>query len=122
MGLMNKFNKGSKFEFKTPEHFEYWNLNNLVQKYGTDFVFTVKALYINHKSQFGDQPTVVTEDELVNLPQHLNDTVVALIDDDEVVEAVNNNHVGFKIVPYELKKKYQRNGNKTAYSVEWLDI
>ena len=115
MSYATKFNKGSKFTFKPADDPQYVSLDVLYNK-NPDQIHDVKALYINHKSRFGDAPCVVIDPVIiVNLPNHLLETVKEMISDDECVDAINNNEVKFKIYSYKDKTF-----NKTCYGVEWL--
>ena len=116
MSYATKFNKSvNKFTFKQCDNVTYVNLEDLLNMYGGD-IYPVKALYINKKSKFGDSPCVViNEDITVNLPKHLTETVIEMINDDECVAAINNNEVKFKIYSYN-----DNTFNKTCYSVSWL--
>lgn len=104
------------FNFKPERKFEYRTLAELYNTNGEDKVYQVNALYLND-SLYGIQGLVVTNDEYVNLPSHLNDTVREIRGSDSLVEDINNGLVGFKIYEYK-NKKY----NKLAYSVEWVEI
>ena len=113
----SKFNKGSKFTFKTPDNFQYNTLDVLYSQYGNEVVFPVKALYLNDKGKFGTHPVVVTDKELVDLPKHMTETVREIMADDEAVDAINNGKVGFTVYQY-IDSKYKR----TCYSITWVDV
>ena len=51
MSILNKYNKGSQFNFTTPENFEYINLIRLNNLYPGK-THQVNALYINKKSRY----------------------------------------------------------------------
>ena len=88
MGIASKFNKGKRFTFEIPKEFQFASLVDLYNNNGADHVYTVMALYISHKSQYGDAPVAVTTAELVNLPKHLVDSVRAICADaDEIGRA-----------------------------------
>ena len=115
MSYATKFNKGSKFTFKTADDVQYVSLEELYNQ-NPEQIHDVKALYINTKSRFGDAPCVAVDPAIiVNLPNHLLETVKEMINDDECVDAINNNEVKFKIYSYK-----DRTFNKTCYGVEWL--
>lgn len=117
MGI-SKFNhSGRKFKFQTPESHTYKSLAMLYAEYSDnpERVTVVRALYINHKSKYGDSPCMVTDFEIVNLPKHMTDDVKAIIADDSIVDDINSGRVGFKIAPYEKD-------NKTYYSIDWVEI
>lgn len=112
--ILNQHNKGSRFDFKTPDHFEYINLAQLDNKYPSK-KHQVNALYINTKSRYGDAPVAVTDEHIVNLPSHLLDTVKSLMNVNEFVEAVNKQLIGFTIYKYE-------GTNGAGYSVNWVRL
>lgn len=116
MGLANKYNKGKKFDFVTPKDFKYESLKDLFNNNGGEYIYTVRALYVNNKSKFGESVVAVTDEQMVNLPKHLNDVVKQMLLDEELIDAVNKGAFGFKIYPYESK-----DGN-VYYSVNWFDI
>lgn len=116
MSIANKYNKSNIFNFTTPKDFEYCSLYELFNHYGKDKVYEIKAMYINKKSMFGESPVIVTTDCFVNLPNHLTDTVKEMIKDTEVVDAVNDGHLGFQIYTYESK-----NCKELCYSINWVD-
>lgn len=117
MGIASKYNKGNGFNFRVPESFGYKTLDELYKKNGENHVYTVKALYINKKSQYGDAPVIATDECLVNAPSHILDTVNEMILDEEVHEAANNGALGFTIYSYSTDKR-----KGTFYSIKWVDI
>lgn len=116
MGIANKYNKVNLFEFTIPKDFEYRSLHDLFNDNGKDFVYEVRALYINKKSKFVESPIVATNQYLVNLPKHMTDTVKEMMRDEEFVNAVNSGTVGFTIYTYETKNRAE-----LCYSVNWVD-
>ena len=115
MSIASKYNHGRKFTFEIPENFEYASLADLYNNNGADFVYCVRALYINHKGKFGDAPVAVTSGEIVNLPKYLLEAVEAIRRDAEAVDAINNQQFGFRI------RVYNNNG-RTCYTVNWVDM
>lgn len=87
----------------------------MVKEYGIDTVHKVNALYINKKSKFGDSPVIVTDNELVNAPGHMLDTVLEILVDGESLSLINGGYVGFKIYAY-------TNEYGEHFGVEWVDI
>lgn len=113
MSFMNKFNKAQNlFTFRTPTDFKYRNLSTFQ---AGDRV-KINALFINHRSKYGDAPVAVSDHELINLPKHTLDSVSAIIADRDAVDAINSGHVGIEI--YE----YMTNDGRTFKSVNWIDI
>lgn len=114
MSIASKYNHSKKFEFEIPKDFVYMSLHDLYNNNGSDFVYDIRAIYINKKSKFGESPVVATSNELVNLPKHLTDTVKEMLTDSEVIDAINNHVFGFTIYTY-------MNGENVYYSVNWVD-
>ena len=119
MSVLSKYNKGSLFTFKLdPEMvIEFVKLSEL----DLDREYVVRMLYINTKGQYKDHPVAASfpkgdEDAimLVDLPEHLTDTVREMIVDQEVAELANKCKLGFKIRTYEYesgdKKKVKKTG------------
>lgn len=117
MGIANKYNKTKMFNFSIPQEYQYHTLSELFEQNGKDKVYPVKALYINKKSRFGDAPIVATDECLVNLPSHLLDTVKEMMNDEELVDAVNESKFGFTIYQYANK-----NTGELCFSVNWVDM
>lgn len=115
---ITKFNHvGRKFTFNTPTNHPYKSLEDVFTENGstTEQVYTVRALYINHKSKFGDAPCLVTDFETINLPKHMTEDVKSIIADDDIVADINNGNVGFTIAPYEKD-------GRIFYSINWVEI
>ena len=113
MFTASKYNTGKagRFSYRTPEGVPFKKLKELP----TGQVVTVRSLYINTKSKYGEEPVAVTDAAVINLPKHMLDTVKTMINDSECVEAVNAGLVGIK--PYEYEGK-----NGHGVSAEWVDI
>lgn len=118
-----KYNKKKLFTFEIPEEFEYKSLADLYEE-SKDAEHPVNALYINTKGLYDDSPVVATDTCMVNLPSHLTKTVNEMLEDDQLVSAINNGEFGFKIYTYTYKSKLKKDKGetKTAYSVEWVDL
>lgn len=116
MSIASKYNRGhgKKFTFEIPKEFTYSSLHDLYNNNGADFVYDIRAMYINKKSKFGESPIIATSNELVNFPKHLTDTVKEMLTDSEVIDAINNHVFGFQIYTY-------TDGENVYYSVNWVD-
>ena len=116
MSYATKFNRsGNKFTFKQGENVNYISLEDLFNM-SEDKIYPVKVLYINKKSLYGDSPCIViNEDTTVNLPKHLTETVIEMINDEECVNAINNGEVKFLVYRY-----YEPNYKRNCYSIDWL--
>ena len=118
MGLMSQFNKGGvRFDVDI-ESFTFISLKDLYKKSPKGEKFVVDGLYINKKSSFGDHPVAILakEELLVDLPAHLTEDVKAILKNEEVVEAIKKQKVGFSIEEY-TQDRYK----KTCYGIKWED-
>lgn len=114
MSILNKYNQKPLFEYDNEKERDYMNLKELVNNNGIKPVYEIHALFINTKSKYGDAPILVTDEYLVNAPQHLLNTVKDMMNDEEVIQLVNARKVGFSIYEYQGK-------NGHGYSVEWVE-
>ena len=127
MSVLSKYNKGSLFSFKLdPEmEMEFIKLGELDLKKR----YVVLMLYINTKGQYKDHPVAVTYPEgdadalmMVDLPEHLTETVREMIVDQEIAELANNNKLAFEIRTYEYESGEKKKVKKTGYSVQWVEL
>ena len=116
MSFANRFNKGKKFDFNT-ENLEFTTLADLYKANGEKKEYTLKAIFINTKSKFGDTPVFATPDFLVNAPMHMLDTVKEILSDGEAIDSINNNKVGFTIYPYKSERF-----NVDAFGIKFIDL
>lgn len=114
MGIANKYNRGSVFTVR-PQGQTYYTLEELFNQNRKEHI--VLAMYVNTKGKFGPTPTILTSECFINLPQHLTETVKEMIDDKEVVDAVNSGNLGIEIYQY-FSNKYHKN----CYSINWVDL
>lgn len=116
MSIANKYNKVKIFNFQIPKTFTYKSLHDLFNTNGAEHIYKVNAMYVNKKGKFGESPIIATDNELVNLPSHLIETVKEMMKDDEVIEVVNHGKLGFKIYTYETAQR-----KEVCYSINWVD-
>lgn len=114
MSFANKFNK-TNFGIDTKD-FKYVKLSELYADGGKDRVHNINGLFI-HNSQLGASPVIIdsTNKRLVNLPAHLTATVSEILADDEAVDTIKANKVGYTIYEYESH-------GKKCYSIKFIDI
>lgn len=117
MSIASKYNHGTRFTYIMPENCGFRSLGSLIEDNGPGCVYTVRGMYVNHKSKYGDAPVVLIDDAFINLPKYLLDTCKQMLLDDEFIEAVNHEKVGFQIYTYTNK-----NSNALLYSVHWIDL
>lgn len=114
--LINKYQKNlPKFEFDKDKQREFISLKDLYKANG-ETSYTIEAIFINKKSKFGDAPVFYIDNYMVNIPQHQLDDATDMIQDEEMVNAINQRLIGFK--PYEFENKQKQKG----YSYELVDM
>lgn len=116
MSFANRFNKGKKFNFDT-SNLPFISLKELFEKNGEEKVYPLKAIFINTKSQYGSAPVFATPEYVVNIPQHMMQTVNEILLDSDAVNDINSDKVGFTIYTYKSEKN-----NLDAYSVNFVDL
>lgn len=115
MSFANKHNaRPNPFPFVTPESHEYTKPVDLVTKNGIDKVYKLNAIYVNKKGAYGDEPVLVTDDELVNAPSSLMESINGILDDSESINLIIDGQVFFKF--YEYNNKYG-----VQHGVSWVD-
>lgn len=116
MSFAKRHNQASaQFDYELQDHHDFMSLADIKGNYGIDEVHAVRMLYINKHGHYGDAPAIVTDDHIVNAPQHLLATVKDVLNDAESVNMINKGLVGFKLYEYENKFGKQ-------LSIEWVDI
>lgn len=110
-----------KFDVNT-EGLSYRSLADLYNQYGEDYVYRVRAIFINKKNKFGDTPILCVSIEneekfLIDLPKHTLDVCNTILDSPEAVEAINGGECGIKIHTY-----YSKSYNKDCFSVNFCDV
>lgn len=58
------------------------------------------AVFINKKSKFGDHGVFITDDYQVSLPQHLTEMCESMREDDDMISAINQGDICFKVYQY----------------------
>lgn len=115
MSILNKFNKGKMFDYDNTVEREFISFKELVNEHGIGKVYPIQAIFINDKSKFGDAPVLISNEFMVNAPQHLLETAKEMIADDNLVDMVNQGKVGFELYAYKGK-----NGN--GISCNWVEL
>lgn len=116
MAFATRFNKEKKFDIDT-NGFGYKTLADMYNTYGKETVYPLKAVYINTKGKFADNPVFATDSEFVNIPAHMTDVARSIIVDEEAIKDINRGVVGFSIYEYENKTFH-----KTCYGVRFVDV
>lgn len=119
----DRYNRGSKFVFKAPERttdeqkkaYPYKKLEELFEN--EEKIYKINAIYINTSESYGDNPVVALDDCFVNFPNHTVTACREMLEDAELIDAINAGKFGFTIQQY-ADKKY----GKTCYSPVYVDI
>lgn len=116
MSLLSKYQDNQKplFNYNNEKLRSFLNLRELNERFPKQ-TFVIHAFFINKKSKYGESPVVVIDDYSVNLPQHLTDTVKAMLQDVPLIEAINQRKIAFTIYEYNGK-------HGTGYSVNWVEL
>lgn len=121
MGIASKYNKGgASFTAKPAEGTGYCKLKDMAEAQGftPETTFKVGAVYLNNKGKYGTEAVAYITDPytaLVNLPQHMVDTISDMRNDPEAVEAINAGKLGFTVYEY-------TGNNGTGYSINFVDL
>lgn len=127
MGIAEKYNKRIRnpFTFVAGKDFAYKSLGDLYHDNGEDHMYLLKGVFVNTKTLYANEatglkesPVAVTPNCYVNLPAHLLSAIKDMLEDDEFIEAVNANKVGFHIYTYYTEKR----PNQPCYSISFADL
>lgn len=113
----NKFNKTS-FGIDTT-NFEYVKLKDIFtskKEGGKDVIHDINGMYV-HKTPLGNSAVIIDakNKRLVNLPNHMAETVREILADTEAVAAIKDGKVGYTIYEYESHAK-------KCYSITFVDM
>lgn len=118
MSFAQKYNKGNVVFDIDITNFRFIKLEDIYSIYGKKEV-KVDGLYINKKSNFNPHPVAINIEEkmLIDLPEHMTETVNEILKDSESISLIKKGCVGLRAQKY-TDKKYK----KTCYSAEWVDL
>ena len=118
MSFANKYNKGNIIFDIDIADFSFMKLSDIYTSYGKN-VIKVDGLYINKKSMYDPHPVAINVEEkmLIDLPEHMTETVKEILKDGESISLIKRGCVGLRATKY-TDKKYK----KTCYSAEWVDL
>lgn len=118
MSFANKYNKGNIIFDIDITNFIFTKLSDIYTSYGKN-VIKVDGLYINKKGKFDPHPVAINIEEkmLIDLPEHMTETVEDILKDGESISLIKRGCVGLRATKYK-DKKYK----KTCYSAEWVDL
>ena len=120
MGLFSTLNKGKRFDFELAEPLPKENYIQL-SKLDSGNVLKVRSIYMNRKSKFGDHYVALAEDKSgeilgVNLPKFANETIIGILNNDDMVAAINAGKCG-------IQKGETVHGENGDYNpIVWVDL
>lgn len=119
MSFAEKHNKGGVIFDIDIKDFKFHTLKELYETDGGKTIFGVDGLYVNSKSKYGDHPVIIniTDNMLVDLPQHMTEEVKEILKSSEDIEAIKSGKVGFHIETYKDKKF-----GRECYGIKWNDV
>lgn len=115
MLIANKYNK-PQFLFTGNDDFEFKKMIDLYNE-NPNKVYKLKAFFINPKNKYGLTATAVTETEFINCNKCTAEVLLDMQDDREVIDACNNDKLGFKLI-----KKHSNKFNTDFCVVEFIDL
>ena len=118
MSFAHKYNKGNIIFDIDISDFSFMKLSDIYTSYGKNVV-KVDGLYINKKGRYDPHPVAINIEEktLIDLPEHMTETVEKILKDSESISLIKRGCVGIRAQKY-TDKKYK----KTCYSAEWVDM
>ena len=120
MSFASKHKKGGIQWGIDTKDFEYFKLQDLYEKDGEGVAYNLLGVFINkNKSEkdlkdYGASVVGILADKLINLPNHMEDEVKDIMNDEEDVADIKDGKVWFRI------RSYESHG-KTCYSPDWLE-
>lgn len=87
-----------------------------LSEYSEGDMLTPRGFFINSKGKYKPHPVVILDDVKVDLPDHLTDTVVKLLESKEMCEAVDTGKCMLEVYKYDSAQR------KDCFSVRFLDV
>jgi len=113
---ISSYNKGSIFNVNT-EGMKFEKMEDLYNLNGAEKVYTLSAVFINTKSNFGPRPVGVTPDFMVDFPNHTLPEVQQILQDPDTIQQIKEGKAGFQIRAY-MSKTY----NKECFTPHFVDL
>ena len=76
-----------------------------LSEYDEGDILTARGFFINSKGKYKPHPVVILDDVKVDLPEHLTDTVITILEDVDMCEAVDNGKCMLEVYKYDSKLK-----------------
>ena len=113
---ISSYNKGSIFNVNT-EGMKFEKMEDLYNLNGAEKVYTLTAVFINTKSNFGPRPVGVTPEFMVDFPNHTLPEVQQILQDPDTIQQIKEGKAGFQIRAY-MSKTY----NKECFTPHFVDL
>lgn len=115
MSVARKYNK-AQFTFTGGDDFEFKKMMELYNE-NPNKVHKLKAFFINSKSKFGLSATIVTENGFMSCNETTAEMLSDMETDEEVIDACNNDKLGFKLI-----KKHSKKFDTDYCVIELIDL
>lgn len=109
------FNKGNKFDIDTKD-FKFIKLSELENDESYKGIYPIKGMF-TMISKFGKQGIFITDKALVNMPNHMTETIEQILSEPELIDKINKGIVFFEIYKY-VSKTYK----KECYGINFKEI
>ena len=86
-----------------------------LSEYDEGDILTARGFFINSKGKYKPHPVAILDNAKVDLPDHLTDIVIQILEDVELCKAVDNGKCLLEVYTYDSKQR------KNCYSVRFLD-
>lgn len=116
-GLLAQFNKGSKYDFNTKD-LEFKKIKEIYISGGLN-IYPTFGLIKNTKNELGLSYALISKDMLINVPSHMNDTLNAMYDNEQITQAFNNGDIYVQFVKTEYNNAF---GKGDTYFVNFLTL
>lgn len=104
-----RFSHEKKFKYES-NNCSFTTLDEVVKENGNN-VITVRAVFIDRKSKFGNRPAIITDNLIIYLPKHCISDIEKILVDDELINAINQGKCGFKPKQYVKDNVSHNTGN-----------
>lgn len=111
----NQFNKVNKFDIDTKD-FKFIKLAELEKDTSYNGIYPIKGMF-TMTSKFGKQGIFITDKALVNIPNHMTETIEQILTEPELIDKINKGIVFFEIYKYD-SKTYK----KECYGIKFKEI
>ena len=87
-----------------------------LSEYNVGDMLTARGFFINSKGKYKPHPVAILDDVKVDLPEHLTEIVITILEDVEMCKAVDDGKCLLEVYKYDSKQR------KDCYSVKFVDV